>query len=269
MNDSEKTQPGGFLSYFRSLDIPDTYQFHYGGYCADCGEAHSLPSDHAIPHALKLMQELELHKCLDFDLPEKQRDPELSTDWLYSDMRGKMFGVLVCEDEAGNEIVLKAFSSKYNGFRSVPSWVPPVVDEARFDAEIEAGNQVIHPLTERIEQLKKGTPEYDALVSERKAVSRPVLEKLLALYTFRNFRNETRSLQQAFLSGKRIAIGTGDCCAPKLVSYAAKNNLRPKSIAEFFWGKETVSGDRQQGQFYGACTERCQPLLGYLLCGLD
>jgi hypothetical protein len=247
--------------------ITDPLNLAYNGYCSDCGKDHSLPADRAIPYAAALMEQLELYRCLDFDLPEQERSPDLSTDWLYSDMRGKMFGVLVCKDAAGNEVVLKAFSSKYNNFRSVPGWVPPVVNESLFDAQIEAGNVLIHPLTDRILQLDKGSREYEQLVAERKAVSHVILEKLLALYTFTNFRNETRSLKQAFLPGKNVPIGTGDCCAPKLLNHAAKNGLSPVSIAEFFWGKETVSGDRVQGAFYGACAERCQPLLGFLLCG--
>ncbi len=37
-------------------------------------------------------------------------------------------------------------------------------------------------------------------------------------------------------------------------------------MAEFWWGDSST--DKVQGQFYGACAERCQPLMGFLLSGL-
>lgn len=238
-----------------------------GGYCSECGKVHSLPSERALPHARNLMEALAEHRRLDFDRPFGQANPKLSTDWLYSDMRGKMFGVLVCEDMHGNEIVLKAFSSKYNDHRTIAGWAGPLVDPAAFDAEIEAGNRFIHPLTEQIAQHTKGSAEYQRLVAERKDVSHVILAKLLAHYTIRNFRNEARTLREAFLPDRPIPIGTGDCCAPKLLNAAILQGLKPLSIAEFFWGKATASGDRQEGQFYPSCKERCEPLLGFMLCG--
>jgi hypothetical protein len=28
-------------------------------------------------------------------------------------------------------------------------------------------------------------------------------------------------------------------------------------------------GDREEGEFYGACRGRCRPILGHMLCGAD
>ncbi|MFZ1986822.1 MAG: hypothetical protein WAU91_20595, partial [Desulfatitalea sp.] len=61
----------------------------------------------------------------------------------------------------------------------------------------------------------------------------------------------------------------GDCCAPKLLNAAAKQKLAPKSLAEIFWGRTNRSGTRQQGIFYTACPEKCQPILGFMLCGIE
>jgi tRNA pseudouridine32 synthase/23S rRNA pseudouridine746 synthase len=38
-------------------------------------------------------------------------------------------------------------------------------------------------------------------------------------------------------------------------------------MAEFWWGKAV--GDKQPGEFYGACVDRCQPLMGFMLSGLS
>jgi tRNA pseudouridine32 synthase/23S rRNA pseudouridine746 synthase len=39
-------------------------------------------------------------------------------------------------------------------------------------------------------------------------------------------------------------------------------------MAEFWWGADSNNQDKIQGEFYGACAERCQPLMGFLLSGL-
>ena len=39
-------------------------------------------------------------------------------------------------------------------------------------------------------------------------------------------------------------------------------------MAEFWWGAASANGDKVQGEFYPACEERCQPLMGFLLSGL-
>lgn len=229
---------------------------------------HALPSEEAIVHCHRLMSQLRIHKRLDFDLPLDLADPLLSTDSMYTDMRGKMMGVLVCNDPSGKEVILRAFSSKHNGKWNAAGWTPPLVDEAKFNATIEDGNVLIHPLTDLAAKSTKGSPEWNRTVVERKLVSQKVLAELYALYEVHNFRNEKRTLADSFNIKKGIPTGTGDCCAPKLLNHAAKNNLKPLSIAEFFWGKESASGHKTEGAFYSSCADKCQPLLGYMLCGL-
>ncbi len=87
-----------------------------------------------------------------------------------------------------------------------------------------------------------------------------------AVYSLTNFAGQSLSLQQLMPLGS--PTGTGDCCAPKLLHYAAKNQLKPLAMAEFWWGASSVNENKIQGEFYGACAERCQPLMGFLLSGL-
>ena len=89
------------------------------------------------------------------------------------------------------------------------------------------------------------------------------------LYSLSNFKDETVSLREAFCVDKGMPTGAGDCCAPKLLNYAAKNHLKPLSLSEFYYGRENKSGSRQHKTFYSCCEEKCQPILGFLLCGLD
>lgn len=69
-------------------------------------------------------------------------------------------------------------------------------------------------------------------------------------------------LESLFPSG--LPTGTGDCCAPKLLGWAIRSDLRPVALAEMWCGPTTV-GERRAGEFYAPCQERCQPLMGALL----
>jgi tRNA pseudouridine32 synthase/23S rRNA pseudouridine746 synthase len=81
-----------------------------------------------------------------------------------------------------------------------------------------------------------------------------------------NFLGQSLSLQQLIPEG--MPTGTGDCCAPRLLHYAATHGLKPLAMAEFWWGSSLMNHDKIQGEFYAACAERCQPLMGFLLSGL-
>ena len=124
-------------------------------------------------------------------------------------------------------------------------------------------NAVLQPL----QQLIAAT---DARISElkqqRKALSRQLQAQMHATYSLTNFSGRSRSLQELMPGG--FPTGTGDCCAPKLLHYAATHNLKPLAMAEFWWGASSVNQDKIQGEFYKACAERCQPLMGFLLSGL-
>ena len=124
-------------------------------------------------------------------------------------------------------------------------------------------NAVLQPL----QQLIAAT---DARISElkqqRKALSRQLQAQMHATYSLTNFSGRPRSLQELMPGG--FPTGTGDCCAPKLLHYAATHNLKPLAMAEFWWGASSINQDKIQGEFYGACAERCQPLMGFLLSGL-
>jgi len=124
-------------------------------------------------------------------------------------------------------------------------------------------DETLQPLKQLIEAADAGIRE---LKQKRKELSRELQTQMHEAYTLVNFLGKSRSLQQLMPSGA-IPTGTGDCCAPKLLHCAALNNLKPLGMAEFWWGPS--SGDKVQGEFYGACADRCQPLMGFLLSGLS
>ncbi|OYD90000.1 RNA pseudouridine synthase [Nostoc sp. 'Peltigera membranacea cyanobiont' 210A] len=124
------------------------------------------------------------------------------------------------------------------------------------NAVLQPLQQVIAAADARISELKQ----------RRKALSRQLQAQMHASYSLTNFSGRSQSLQELMPGG--LPTGTGDCCAPKLLHYAATHNLKPLAMAEFWWGESSVNQDKIPGEFYGACAERCQPLMGFLLSGL-
>ncbi|WP_263971658.1 hypothetical protein [Leptolyngbya ohadii] len=125
------------------------------------------------------------------------------------------------------------------------------------DAELIPLKQILDRTDARILELKR----------QRKERSRHLQAQLYTAYHLTNFAGETASLESLMPAGY-LPTGTGDCCAPKLLHYAAANGLRAIALAEFWWGEPSADGGKVPGEFYGACTERCQPIMGFLLSGL-
>ncbi|WP_373540634.1 RluA family pseudouridine synthase [Chamaesiphon sp.] len=123
------------------------------------------------------------------------------------------------------------------------------------DAILQPLQEILDHTDARIRELKH----------QRKMRSRQLQTQMHDAYRLMNFLGTSSSLRELMPAG--IPTGTGDCCAPKLLHYAASNQLKPIAMAEFWWGE--ASQDKRQGEFYGACEERCQPLMGFMLAGLS
>ncbi len=239
------------------------------GFCRRCGREHRLDAGRARGHGRELMRILGREKRIDWHLPQERADPCLATDYLFGPARGQMFGVLEYVDERGNIGVARAFSGQYNGIWHVKGWVDPLVDTGAMDRICQPVERRVKALGGRIAGLDEASSLREELVHERRTLSRNLMQELHGLYTLSNFRGETRSLKDAFLGSGNMPTGTGDCCAPKLLNHAVQNKLTPLGIAEFYWGLTNRSGSKRQGMFYPACTEKCRPILGFMLCGLS
>jgi tRNA pseudouridine32 synthase/23S rRNA pseudouridine746 synthase len=124
-------------------------------------------------------------------------------------------------------------------------------------------DQVLQPLQEAIAIADS---KMLMLKKQRRELSRTLQTQMHNAYVLTNFAGETRSLRELITEGA-MPTGMGDCCAPKLLHYAAIHDLTPLAMAEFWWGLPSADGYKIQGEFYGACVERCQPLMGFLLSG--
>lgn len=239
------------------------------GYCRDCEREHSLPEGNARYHAQTLMREFERLGRLDYCVSDAEADPALSFDELFAGTQGNMFGVLECRDGSGSPRVLRAFSSMPRGIREVEGWVPPILSAETFYGLLEPARQRIEQLTRELDGLEPGTSAHRTGYRERSRMSRALSEELQGHYRFHNFRGQVRPLPDALCHDGPVPGGVGECCAPRLLDYAARNGLRPLGLAEFYWGSERGTGGLKQGEFYPACDNRCGPLLGFMLCGLE
>jgi tRNA pseudouridine32 synthase / 23S rRNA pseudouridine746 synthase len=122
-------------------------------------------------------------------------------------------------------------------------------------------DSILKPLRQIIEQADEQIRE---LKQQRKTRSQALQAQMYENYRLINFLGTSATLQQLIPNG--MPTGTGDCCAPKLLHDAASKHLQPIALAEFWWG--AASADKEPGKFYGACADRCQPLMGFLLSGL-
>lgn len=248
---------------------PSKNQLVTGGFCRKCRQYHTIGPGDTVEFGTDLIQRLERKGTIDIFSKKNPSAKALSTEYLYGPARGKMFGILECEKPDGNMVILYAYSGQYNGHWRVEGWVPPILNVDAFIALTYKTEQRIKTLTRRIEKSDQHHPQYQILRQRRRTLSRNLMKKIHTLYTLSNFRGENCSLSDAFYGRHGIPTGTGDCCAPKLLHFAARKNLRPIGLSEFYFGKATRSGSHRHGIFTTPCAEKCSPILGYMLCGLQ
>jgi len=180
-----------------------------------------------------------------------------------------MFGVLICRDDCGSPVVLRAFSGQYNGLWQVEGWTGPIFDVTAFNDLIHRPEQEIKRMGRELAALPRGSGHYRQLLTQRRTLSQHLMRDIHGLYQLVNARGETKPLSAVFLGSGAPPAGTGDCCGPKLLYHAFSRGLKPEAMAEFYWGRSNPSSTRQQGRFYPACSGKCRPILGFMLCGLD
>lgn len=238
------------------------------GFCSRCETTHTLGPENTIRLCLELMDKLDSFGRADFDQHRQQAVPDFSTDYLFGKARGQMFGIMTYLNRDGQKHSAKAFSGQYNGHWEIPGWISPIIDPQEFQTLTASTEKEIKKIGRDMELLSPGTPEHTALSSRRKKLSQNLMREIHSIYRVHNFRGKVHSMPEIIYSSKGIPTGTGDCCAPKLLNFAARNNFTPLGIAEFYYGKKNKSGTKNHKKFYPSCTEKCGLILGYMLCGL-
>ena len=136
--------------------------------------------------------------------------------------------------------------------------VPPIVSNEAINFALEKNDREIHVLTEKINSLKAnkiktpdGNETLESLLKKREELTDESLRNVFALYNFTRFDGKKISLNDIITEhySRLPPTGTGDCCAPKLLSYAFALGLQIASMDEVYYGG------------YPPCDERC----GYIL----
>lgn len=210
--------------------------------------------------------------CLEMICELEQKKSLRGNPELYS-FKG-MFGALVCLDEHGELVTLRAFSGALGGKWNVEGFVPPLFDEEKYNAAISVNDKKIHKLS--VAPADETPEQKSARKKLRITLCNETLRHIYSLYQFfcadgiaRNFGDIVKEkLYACFQSDEKqrflIPTGTGDCCAPKLLSHAFERKLLPVSLAEFFWNG---SGEQKidETDFRNPCDEKCSLILPAIL----
>lgn len=126
---------------------------------------------------------------------------------------------------------------------------------------IDYQKKQFNPWLDRIHELKE----------ERKQRSAALQQWIFEQFRLLNARGEEKNTYDIFyeLFEQLPPAGTGECAAPKLLQYAYQNGLEPIAMAEFWWGDSPKGEIRRHGQYYPSCKHKCEPILGFMLQGLD
>ncbi|WP_229215956.1 pseudouridylate synthase [Dyadobacter frigoris] len=188
---------------------------------------------------------------------------------------GKMFGVLVVRTEDDEIGYLSAFSGKLAGGNHHQKFVPPIFDGMADGGFLNTGMEKLSLINQQIKALEdketETQQEVELLKTTRKAHSVSLQKEIFDQYNFLNQKGDKKSLCEIFedASYKNPPAGAGECAAPKLLQYAFQQNMQPIAIAEFWWGLSPKSDFRKHGHFYPACREKCEPILGHMLGGIE
>jgi len=129
-------------------------------------------------------------------------------------------------------------------------------------------DQKIDPLKREFDQLQE---RWSALREKRRDGSNWLQDWLFSEYNFLNAAGEQQNVKDLFKTRTPCMppAATGDCAAPKLLQYAFEHGLKPVTMAEFWYGKSPKSKVRKHGNYYPACRSKCEPVLEFMLQGLD
>jgi len=105
--------------------------------------------------------------------------------------------------------------------------------------------------------------------SERKALSHALQDEIWDSYRLPSLAGDVRPLREVFHPPvSALPCGCADCCAPKLLNWAHARGVKPISIAEMWIGAPRPRDFRVPGVFYGACRDKCVPIMAHMLCPL-
>ncbi|MDT0554220.1 pseudouridylate synthase [Urechidicola vernalis] len=191
-----------------------------------------------------------------------------SDKWNYNfhTQKGKMFGVLVVQNQDKTYSYLGTVSGKLPGRLYCERFIPSVFDDSIDDFFINRGMTELTRIGDQIKKTENPSEIYK--LKEKSRLKSIALQKqLFENYNFVNLSGKEENLIHIFKNSSHgnPPVAAGDCTAPKLLQYAIEHELKPIAIAEFWWGSPIKKNGKKHKAYYPACKDRCRPILEYML----
>ena len=190
------------------------------------------------PHPLSIIASEELQRELESHILLAPLFDPASSECLPA---GKMFGVLVVENQAGELGYLRGFSGKLGSFTHLEGFVPPVFDLWNKDSFFTKEEEVLNAINAQIETLQKDsiyqhTKELlqQQIASEKKAIA----DKKQLLKQLKNERKVLREQQESQLNPLEFEAFNADLIKQSLRD---KHELR---VLTAYW-QEQIEATKQ------------------------
>lgn len=191
-----------------------------------------------------------------------------SQKWKYDFriQKGKMFGILVVQQEDDAYRYLGTVSGKLARNTTCKQFVPSIFDDSVGDFFMDKGMTELAEIGRQIRNTHHPS-EIISLKEKSKRKSIALQQRLFENYHFLNLSGKTKNILEIF---EHSAHGhppsaAGECAAPKLLQYAIRHRLKPIALSEFWWGNTNKNKEREHNVFYPACKHKCRPILEYML----
>ena len=139
-------------------------------------------------------------------------------------------------------------------------------------AELKRGKQKFQQELDSLTgEIRARQDDIRKLKDERKSRSAALQRWIFQQFQMRNAHGEVKDLCEIFASTPQgiPPAGSGECAAPKLLQYAYLHGLHPVAMAEFWWGDSPKGEIRRHGYFYPSCKSKCEPILNFMMQGLE
>lgn len=178
-----------------------------------------------------------------------------------------MLGSLICKDKNNEKVKLFAISGSTKKIKKNKDddliFVDAIVSAEQIEKALEKNDDEIHALTNTINSYSGPTEVLESLKKKRLELTSQSQKNVFNLYSFNCIDGKKRSLKE-ICTNNFPPTGTGECCEPKLLNYAFKNNLQPLSMAEILFRRDEKF-EEQDIKAIPPCDERCSLILPSML----
>lgn len=178
-----------------------------------------------------------------------------------------MIGSLVCRSSNNEKVKLFAISGSTKKItKNIEDdliFVDAIVCADEIEKALEKNDSEIHSLTDTINSFSGPEEILESLKKKRLLLTSQSQKKVFDLYSFHCIDGKIRTLNE-ICKNNFPPTGTGECCEPKLLDYAFRNNLEPISMAEILFMRDGTNEEQNQ-KTIPPCDERCSLILPSIL----